>query len=81
MCLGLPGRIVQITGPRELAMAAVDVGGTSREACLAYTPDAQVGDWILVHMGFAVLVLDEASAQESLSLLGELGALGPGSPD
>lgn len=77
MCLGMPGRIVQVTGPRELAMAIVDVGGTRRETCLAYVPDAQVGDWVLIQTGFAVTLLDEESAQESLALFGELGVLGP----
>ena len=77
MCMGMPGRIVLITGPRELAMATVEVGGTRREACLAYLPEAEVGDWVLIQTGFAVTLLDEASAQESLALFGELGVLGP----
>ena len=76
MCLGVPGRIVRITGPRELAIATVDVGGTRRETCLAYLPEAVVGDWVLMQTGFAVTLLDETSAQESLALFGELGFLG-----
>lgn len=76
MCLGMPGRIVRIAGVRELAMATVDVGGTSREACLAYLPEAVVGDWVLMQTGFVVTLLDEASAQESLALFAELGVLG-----
>lgn len=78
MCLGIPGRIVRIVGLREFAMATVDVGGTYRQTCLAYLPDAAVGDWVLMQTGFAVELLDEASAQESLALFGELGVLGPG---
>ena len=77
MCLGMPGRIVRITGPRELAMATVDVGGTHRVTCLAYLPDVVVGDWVLMQTGFAVTLLDEASAKESLALFAELGVLGP----
>lgn len=77
MCLGLPGRIVQIDGARELAMATVDIRGTRRTTCLVYLPEAEVGDWVLMQSGFAVTLLDEASAQESLALFGELGVLGP----
>lgn len=77
MCLGVPGRIVRITGTPEFATATVDVGGTSRETCLAYLPEAVVGDWVLTQTGFAVTLLDEASAQESLALFAELGFLGP----
>jgi hydrogenase expression/formation protein HypC len=76
MCLGVPGRIVQIDGPHELAMATVDIRGTRRETCLVYLPEARVGDWVLMQSGFAVTLLDEASAQESLALFGELGVLG-----
>lgn len=77
MCLGVPGRIVLITGPHELAVATVDVRGTHRQTCLAYLPEAEVGDWVLMQSGFALTLLDEASAQESLKLFGELGVLGP----
>ncbi len=77
MCLGVPGQILQITGPRELATATVDVAGTSRQTCLAYLPQAVVGEWVLMQAGFAVTLLDEASAQESLALFGELGVFGP----
>lgn len=77
MCLGVPGRIVRITGVPGLAMATVDVGGSDRETCLAYLPDAVVGDWVILQTGFAVTLLDEASARESLALFGELGFLGP----
>ncbi|CAN5210306.1 HypC/HybG/HupF family hydrogenase formation chaperone [soil metagenome] len=75
MCLGVPGRIVGITGPRELATATVEVAGTRRETCLAYLPEAVVGDWVLMQTGFAVTLLDEASAHESLALFDELGVL------
>lgn len=77
MCLGVPGQIVLIVGPRELAVASVDVRGTRRETCLAYLPEAAVGDWVLMQGGFAVTLLDEASAQESLALFGQLEVLGP----
>jgi hydrogenase expression/formation protein HypC len=79
MCLGVPGRIVLISGPRALATATVDVRGVERQTCLAYLPEAEVGDWVLTQAGFAVTLLDEASAQDSLRLFSELGVLGPDS--
>ncbi len=78
MCLGVPGQIVGITGASEFATATVDVGGSSRETRLAYLPDTKVGDWVLMHAGFAVTLLDDASAQECLALFAELGVLGNG---
>lgn len=77
MCLAVPGRIVLITGPPTLAMATVDVRGTRRQSCLAYLPEAAVGDWVLTQAGFAVALLDEESARDSLALFGELDVLGP----
>lgn len=81
MCLGVPGQILRINGPQELATATVNVAGTCRETCLAYLPQAVVGDWVLMQAGFAVTLLDEASAQESLALFDELGVLDVLGPD
>lgn len=82
MCLAVPGKIVAIQGDSELRMARVDFGGVMREACLAYVPEAQIGDYVLVHVGFAIATVDEQAAQEALALLaeaGELEELGKGS--
>lgn len=82
MCLAVPGKIVAIQGDSELPMARVDFGGVMREACLAYVPEAQIGDYVLVHVGFAIATVDEQAAQEALALLaeaGELEELGKGS--
>lgn len=72
MCLGIPGRIVRIDdSTRKLATA--DVAGVQRQVNLACTPDAGVGDWVLIHVGFAMARLDEAQAAQTLQILKELG--------
>ncbi len=75
MCLGVPGKIVSTYEQAGLRMGKIDFGGVLREACLAYVPEAQVGQYAIVHVGFALSVLDEAEALETLSLLRESGAL------
>ena len=72
MCLGIPGRIVRIDDPaRKLATA--DVAGVQRQVNLVCTPQAGVGDWVLIHVGFAMARLDEAQAAQTLQILKELG--------
>ena len=75
MCLAVPGRVVEITGTDELRTARVDFGGVVRPACLAYVPEAQVGDYVLIHVGFAISRIDEVVARETYAALAELGAL------
>jgi hydrogenase expression/formation protein HypC len=75
MCLGIPGRIVSIREEHATLMATVDFGGVTKSVCLAYVPDISVGDYAIVHAGFAITHLDEASALETLALFGELGML------
>ena len=72
MCLGVPGRIVEIHDEHGTPMATVDFGGVTRSVCLAYLPDARVGDYAVVHAGFAITRLDEAAAQESLRMFAEM---------
>lgn len=71
MCLGIPGRIVEISEDRGLRMGTVAFGGIRREICLAYVPEATVDDWVVVHVGFAISRLDEAEAARTLALLDE----------
>lgn len=73
MCLAVPARIVSITGN----MATIDLGGVSREASLSLTPEARVGDYVLLHAGFAIQTLNEAEAQETLQLFAEMLAEEP----
>lgn len=74
MCLGVPGQIVEVHEGGLMRMGKVDFGGIVREVCLAYVPEAQVGDWVVVHVGFAISRLTEEEAQETLQLLGEVFA-------
>ena len=76
MCLGIPGKIIEIYEQEGLKMGKVDFGGVVRETCLAYIPEAQVGDYTIVHVGFALNVIDEEEAQKTLELLDEIGLLG-----
>ena len=72
MCLGIPGHIVALSGPPDrpdLRTGTVDFDGVRREVCLAYTPDAGVGDYVVVHVGFAISVVDEEEAARTLAVL------------
>lgn len=73
MCLGIPGKIISVEdNPLGIRMGKVTFGGIVKEVCLAYTPEAQVGDYVIVHVGFAISRLDEEEAQQTLALLAEL---------
>ncbi len=82
MCLGVPGKIVEIYEKGGLKMAKVDFGGIFREACLSYVPEAQVGEYCVIHVGFAISLLSESDAMETLDLLKQISdieeELGPG---
>lgn len=72
MCLGVPGKIIERYELGGLPMGKIDFGGITREACLAYVPEAEVGDYTIIHVGFALNVISESEAQETLSLLREI---------
>ncbi len=75
MCLGVPGKITEIYDNLGIRMAKIDFGGVIREACLEALPEARVGDYTIVHAGFALNLLSEAEAEETLSLLRDIAAL------
>ncbi|MCX7789645.1 MAG: HypC/HybG/HupF family hydrogenase formation chaperone [Chloroflexaceae bacterium] len=75
MCLGIPGRVVAISDVDGVRMGKVDFDGIVKDVCLSYLPDIQVGDYTIVHVGFAITQLDEQSAKETLALFHELGIL------
>ena len=75
MCLAIPGKVVECFERHDLKMARVQFGGVVREACLDYVPDAKVGDYVLVHVGFALSRVDEAEAMRTYALLQELDQL------
>jgi hydrogenase expression/formation protein HypC len=72
MCLGVPGKILEIYEVESLKMGKVDFGGVVREACLEYVPEAEVGDYIVVHVGFAISLVSEEEAQATLEMLREI---------
>ncbi|MGW2515474.1 HypC/HybG/HupF family hydrogenase formation chaperone [Streptomyces sp. NPDC001617] len=81
MCLGIPGRVVEVYDDAGLRMAVADFGGVRREVCLSCTPEADVGSYVIVHVGFAITQVDEVEARRTLDVLramagaveGELG--------
>jgi len=76
MCLGVPGKIVEIYDVDGLVMGKVDFGGVVREACLEYVPDVKIGDYTIIHVGFALNLISEKEAMETLAMLKEIAALG-----
>jgi hydrogenase expression/formation protein HypC len=75
MCLGVPGQVREIREERGTRMATVDFGGVTKEICLVYVPEVVVGDYTIVHAGFAITRLDEAAALETLRLMRDAGIL------
>jgi hydrogenase expression/formation protein HypC len=73
MCLGIPGKLLEIKPDSEPPMGRVAFGGIAKDVCLAYTPEAAVGDYVLVHVGFAISRIDENEAQEIFAYLKEIG--------
>ncbi len=76
MCLAIPGKIVEFHETHGVKMSKVDFGGITREACLEYLPDARLGDYVLVHVGFAISRVDEEEAARTYKCLEELDQLG-----
>ncbi len=72
MCLGIPGKVTEIHEQDGLPMGKVEFGGILKDVCLAYTPEALVGDYVLVHVGFAISRIDEAEAREIFSYLDQI---------
>ena len=75
MCLAIPGKVVESFEQRGLRMAKVQFGGITREACLEYVPETQVGDYVLVHVGFAISRVDEEEARRTYELLESMDQL------
>ncbi len=76
MCLGVPGKIIDIQPDAlGLNMGRVSFAGITKEVCLAYTPEAEVGDYVVVHVGFAISRIDEAEARQVFAYLEEMGEL------
>ncbi len=75
MCLAVPGRVLSVEDQDGTLMAQVDFGGLRKEVCLAYIPDVEIGEYVIVHVGFAIQRLDEKSALDTLANFERLGIL------
>ena len=75
MCLGIPVKVIDIWDESGTRMSTVDFGGTTKKVCLAYLPDMEVGEYTIVHAGFAINRLDEESANNTLKMFADLGVL------
>ena len=73
MCLGVPGKVAEVFEEDGLRMGVVDFGGIKRKACLEYAPEVDVGSYVVIHVGFAISVVDEEEAARSYALLQEMG--------
>jgi hydrogenase expression/formation protein HypC len=78
MCLAVPGQVESIRDEQGTRMGKVNFGGVVKDVCLAYLPEIAVGDYTIVHVGFAISKIDEASARETLRTFAELGLLEEG---
>jgi hydrogenase expression/formation protein HypC len=82
VCLGIPGKVVEIYELEDLKMGRVDFGGgVLREACLEYIPDIEIGDYTIIHVGFAISKIDEDEAHKTLDLLRQLDMLADELPE
>jgi len=75
MCLAVPGKIVDDTEIGGIRIGRVDFGGVTRQACLDYVPEARLGDYVMVHVGFAISKVDEAEAHRALAVIQKMGLL------
>lgn len=75
MCLAIPGRVTELHDAAGIVMGRVDFGGVTREACMAYVPEARLGDYVLVHAGFAISCVDAGEAERTLDDLRRMGEL------
>jgi len=75
MCLAIPGKVVSVEQSNGLRVGRVQFGGIIRQASLDFVPEAEVGDYVMVHVGYAISRVDEAEAQRTYELLEEMGAL------
>ena len=76
MCLGIPGKVIELYQSNGMKMARIDFGGVIKEACMEYLPEVKVGDYTIIHVGFGLSILDEQEAKETLGLLKQIDVLG-----
>ena len=81
MCLGIPGKVIELYQANGMKMGKVDFGGVIKEACLEYLPEIQVGDYTIIHVGFGISQLDEEEAHRTLEMLREMDMLASEMPE
>jgi hydrogenase expression/formation protein HypC len=81
MCLGIPGKVIELYQANGMKMGKVDFGGVIKEACLEYLPEIQVGDYTIIHVGFGISRLDEEEAHRTLEMLREMDMLAGEMPE
>jgi hydrogenase expression/formation protein HypC len=75
MCLGIPGKVIELFEVNGMKMAKIDFSGVIKEACMEYLPEIKVGDYTLIHVGFGLSILDEKEALETMQLLNQIAAM------
>ena len=75
MCLGIPGKVIETSTESDVLMGKVDFGGVAKRVCLAHTPDAQPGSYVIVHVGFALQLIDEEEARQIFAFLEKMNEL------
>ena len=81
MCLGIPGKVIEIYQTGDMKIGKVDFGGVVKEACLEFIPDIEVGEYTIIHVGFGISKLDEEEAQRTLEMLREMEMLADELPE
>ena len=81
MCLGIPGKVLEIYNANGMKMGKVDFGGVIKEACLEYLPEIGVGDYTIVHVGFGISQVNEEEAQQTMAMLREMEMLADELPE
>ena len=76
MCLGIPGKITKVYEKDNIRMASVDINGILVDTCLETTPEAKMGDYVIVHAGFALTVMNQSEALETLAMLNQMEDIG-----
>jgi len=80
MCLGIPGKVIELYESNGMKMAKVDFGGAIKEACMEYLPEIKLGDYTIIHVGFGISILNEGEAAETMEMLKQISALGEETP-
>ena len=73
MCLAIPGKVIEINATVSPIMGKVSFGGIKKEVCLELVPEVKINDYVIVHVGFAISMMDEVEAQETLKLIEQMG--------